>query len=322
MPTSDMKVLYNTFAPAPLYALFREVAPPWCQVVTLDSADPAEFVEKLATAEVIIVDDPLRSAASDAAPRLRFVQHQGVGYHGRVDLDALRARRIPFAITPEGTSEGVAEHFVLLMLAVARHLPVLDREIRVGHFLEREMRSVSFELLGKTVGFVGMGKIGQAAARRLRPFGVSLLYHDVSPLPAELEATLGLRRAGFDELLAASDVVSLNLPGTEATRHLMNAAAFARMKPGAILINTARGSLVDEAALVQALRSGRLAGAGLDVYETEPLPMGHALLALTNTVLTPHVACGTHDAFRAKMIAIFANVQRLRAGEPLRNQVP
>jgi phosphoglycerate dehydrogenase-like enzyme len=291
-------------------------------VLTLESDDPAEFVTKLNVADVIIVADPLRRAAIEAAPRLRFVQHQGVGYHGRVDLVALRTRSIPFAITPEGTTEGVAEHVVLLILAVAKHLPLLDRELRAGHFLEREMRSVSFELLGKTVGFVGMGKIGQAAARRLQPFGVTLLYHDVSPLSAEPEARLGLRRVGFNELLAASDIVSLNLPGTEKTRHLMDAAAFAHMKPGAILVNTARGSLVDEAALADVLRSGRLAGAGLDVYETEPLPASHALLALPNTVLTPHVACGTHDAFCTKMKAIFANVQRLRAGEPLHNLVP
>ena len=322
MPRPESKVLYNTHAPAALYGIIREAAPAWCEVLTLATTEPAELAAALAEADAIIAADPLRRAHIDAAPRLRFVQHQGVGYHDRVDLEALRARGIPFAITPEGTTEGVAEHVVLLMLAVAKHLPVLDSELRSGHFLERALRPVSFELLGKTVGFVGMGKIGQAAARRLRPFGVTLLYCDPEPLPAAAEAALGISRLGFEALLAASDFISLNLPGTAATRHLIDAAAFARMKRGAILINAARGSLVDEAALADALRSGRLAGAGLDVYETEPLPAGHPLLALPNTVLTPHVACGTLDAFRAKMAAIFANIRRLHDGEPLENQVP
>jgi phosphoglycerate dehydrogenase-like enzyme len=173
-----------------------------------------------------------------------------------------------------------------------------------------------------TIGYVGMGRIARATAERLRAFGTTGVYHDPAVrLAPEEEAALAVRAADLDEVLRTADIVTLHVPLTPGTRSLIDRAALARMKPGAYLVNTARGGLIDETALVAALADGRLAGAGLDVFETEPLPAGHALAAFRNVVLTPHISAGTRDALATKMRAIFANIERFHRGEPLRNEV-
>jgi phosphoglycerate dehydrogenase-like enzyme len=160
-----------------------------------------------------------------------------------------------------------------------------------------------------------MGRIAQAVAERLAPFCTRGVFFD-----PEVAAHAGLSRVELPQLLAESDVVTLHLPLTPQTRHLMSRENLARMKPGAYLVNTARGGLVDEAALLEALKAGRLAGAALDVFEEEPVRAGHPLAALPNVVLTPHISAGTRDALATKMKAIFDNVQRFYRGEPLRNR--
>jgi phosphoglycerate dehydrogenase-like enzyme len=225
------------------------------------------------------------------------------------------------AITPGGTTVGVAEHTVLLILAILRRLPFADAELRQGRFHINALRPVSRELRGRTVGLLGMGRIGRAVAERLRPFDVRLVYHDPATLPADVERELRLERTGREELLAAADIVSLHLPLTPATRHVIGSDALSRMKPSAFLVNTARGGLVDEAALVETLRSGRLAGAALDVFDPEPPPPDHPLYALPNVVLTPHISAGTRDAFMEKMGFVFANLDRFWRGDPVENLV-
>jgi phosphoglycerate dehydrogenase-like enzyme len=180
---------------------------------------------------------------------------------------------------------------------------------------------VSRELRGRTVGLLGAGRIGRAVAKRLQPFDVRLLHYDPTGLPGEVEEELALERREFEELLAEADIVSLHMPLTAATRHVIDAAALARMKPGAFLVNTSRGGLVDEAALVEALRDGRLAGAALDVFDPEPPGAGNPLYAMPNVVLTPHVAAGTRDAFFEKMSFIFQNLGRFWRGEPVVNLI-
>jgi phosphoglycerate dehydrogenase-like enzyme len=234
---------------------------------------------------------------------------------------ALAERGIPLAITPGGTTVGVAEHTVLLILAILRRLPFADAELRQGRFHINVLRPVSRELRGRTVGLLGMGRIGRAVAERLRPFGVHLVYHDPAPLPPQAERELHIEGRDLDELLAQSDIISLHLPLTPATRHVVGHDALSRMKPGVFLINTARGGLVDEAALVEALRSGHLAGAALDVFEHEPAPPNHPLYDLPNVVLTPHVSAGTRDAFIEKMTFVFANLGRFWRGDPVDNLI-
>jgi phosphoglycerate dehydrogenase-like enzyme len=311
------RVLYLSHATPDVYAIIRAAVPAGFDLVTLDSDQDDERRRKVGDCEIVIVGaTALRKPVIEAAARLELVHHQGVGWQDTIDHDVLRERAIPLALTPEGTTIGVAEHTVLLMLAALKLLPHADRELRDGRFHVNALRPVSRELKGLTVGYVGMGRIAQAVAERLAGFAVRGLFFD----PA-VPSFPGLEAVSFEQLLGEADVVTLHIPLTPQTRHLIGAGELARMKRGSYLVNTARGGLVDEAALVRALHDGALAGAALDVFETEPLPAGHPLMGFSNVVLTPHISAGTRDALVTKMTALFANVERFYRGEPLRNRV-
>lgn len=319
---APMKVLYFNHGGEDLYDLVRGMAPPSVEVVTLASGDPAERLAKIADCEAVIVGGfRLGREFIDAAPRLRFVQHQGVGYHDTVDTNALRERQIALAIAPGGTSVGVAEHTLMLMLAVGKRLSFIDAELRQGRWHSNDLRAESRQLGGATVGIVGLGRIGKELARLLTVFRTTVLYHDILEMPVELERELKVTRVPLDELLARSDFVTLHVPLTKETRHLINAESLKRMKRGAILINCARGPVVSEKALVDALASGHLAGAGLDVLEVEPPPEPTPLGRFRNVVLTPHNAPGTIEAMKLKMADIFANIERFRNGEALVDRI-
>ena len=321
MPTH--KVFYFSHAPENVYAIIREEVPAGLELVTLDADSDDERKRKIADCEAVIVAaKPMRREFVDAAPRLRLLHHQGVGYQDTVDVAALKARNVALALTPAGTTIGVAEHTVMLTLAVCKRLAFADSELRRGRWHINSLRPYSFELFGRTVGYVGMGRIGREAAARFKAFGTAGLYHDpVVRLSADEERALGLSRVPFDELIARADVITLHVPSGKDTRHLIDAAALGRMKPEAIVINTARGTIIDEPALVRALQEGRIAGAGLDVFEDEPFTPENPLAALPNVVLTPHIAAGTRDALKTKMRALFQNVQRFFAGQPMENEV-
>lgn len=316
------KVLYWSHAPATVYEVLRRCAAGVAELDTLETGDEAERVERLRDAQALIVAAyPFDASHLAHAPRLALVHHQGVGYHDTVPVQALAARGIRLALTPEGTTVGVAEHTVMLMLAVCKRLSHVDSELRQGRWHINSYRSESRELDGMTVGFVGFGRIGQAAALRLQAFGTRCVFHDpvltTNPLAGKLDA----QSLSLPQLLAQADIVSLHLPLTTGTRHLIDAAALAQMKRGAMLINASRGGLVDERALFEALASGHLAGAGLDCFEKEPPPPDHPLFGLHNVVLTPHTAAATADALVTKMNALFANLRRWQAGEALHNEV-
>jgi phosphoglycerate dehydrogenase-like enzyme len=321
MPTH--KVFYFSHAPENVYAIIREEVPAGLELVTLDADSDDERKRKIADCEAVIVAaKPMRREFVDAAPRLRLLHHQGVGYQDTVDVAALKARNVALALTPAGTTIGVAEHTVMLTLAVCKRLAFADSELRQGRWHINSLRPYSFELFGRTVGYVGMGRIGREAAARFKAFGTAGLYHDpVVRLSADEERALGVSRVPFDELIARADVITLHVPSGKDTRHLIDAAALGRMKPEAIVINTARGTIIDEPALVRALQEGRIAGAGLDVFEDEPFTPENPLAALPNVVLTPHIAAGTRDALKTKMRALFQNVQRFFAGQPMENEV-
>lgn len=325
MPAADdapCKVLYFTVGNEALYALIRETMPPGYELVTLETGSEEERLSKLADCEAVIVSSQgFTRAHADAARRLRLVHHQGVGYHDTLDLDALRDRQLPLAVTPGGTSTGVAEHTIMLMTAVAKRLAFVDAELRAGRWHANTLRDVARQIEGMTIGILGLGRVGRGVARRLLGWGVTVIYTDIAEIPPEVERELAVSRVALDELLARSDVVTLHVPLTRATRHIIDAGALARMKRGAMLINCARGPVVDEAALVEALAGGHLAGAGLDVFEVEPLQAGSPLVDFPNVVLTPHMAAGTRDAMRQKLTDVFANIDRFRRGEPLVDRV-
>lgn len=323
MSPARPKVLYLSYAPADLYALIKEVAGDRFDVVTLDADDDEERCRLIADCEAVIcAATRLTKRHLDAAQKLRLVHHQGVGRQDTTDWQEIKRRGLPFALTTAGTTLGVAEHTVLLMLAAAKRLSFADAELRAGRWHVNALRGVSRELFGKTIGYVGMGRIGQAVAERLKAFGCSGIYVDPAiRLPGDQERCLGLRSGTLDEVLASADVLTLHVPLTPATRGLIGRNEIAKLKPGAIIVNTARGGLIDEDALVEALRSGHVLAAGLDVFEREPPSPEHPLLSLPNVVLTPHIAAGTRDAMRQKMQAIFDNIERFFATGDLENRV-
>jgi phosphoglycerate dehydrogenase-like enzyme len=257
---------------------------------------PAERDGALAEADVLFVmAAPVGGDLIERANRLRFIQKLGAGVD-RVDLNACKGSDIAVAKLAAGNAVPVAEHTVLLMLACYRRLPVVDRETRAGHWGKEQARGLHRQLRGKRIGLVGFGAIGRELAGILSGFQAELVYYDPAPASREVEVHLHIRPLDLDELLATSDIVSLHLPLMPETAGLIDAARIRRMKKGAVLINAARGGLVDETALAAALRDGHLAGAGLDAFATEP-PLGSPLLALDQTVITPHLAGATIDNF-------------------------
>jgi len=235
-----------------------------------------------------LLTDRIDAALLEAAgPGLRVVSQMAVGVDN-IDLAACTARGIPVGHTPGVLTEATADLTLALMLATARRLVEAANDVRAGRWRTWDpLGWVGPDLHGSTVGIIGLGRIGAAVARRLAGFGVTLLYHN--PRPSPLAADLGATWVDFAELLARSDFISLHCPYSAATHHLIDASALAQMKPAAVLINTARGGVVDQTALVEALASGRIAAAGLDVTTPEPLPPHHPLLALPNVVVLPHI---------------------------------
>jgi phosphoglycerate dehydrogenase-like enzyme len=243
---------------------------------------PAEVINLMRGAVAGIVStDPFDRSVLAACPGLRALARVGVGFDA-IDLAAATQAGVAVTITPGLNGDTVADHTLALMLACVRRVVENDASVRRGEW-DRGGRHLGSALSGATVGLIGLGAIGQAVARRLAGFGVRLLGHDLAEVEVE-----GVTRAELHELLRESDIVSLHVPLSEATHDLIGEAELALLRPTGILVNTARGRLVNEAALVAALREGRLAGAGLDVFEQEP-PLGSPLLSLPQVVLSPHI---------------------------------
>jgi phosphoglycerate dehydrogenase-like enzyme len=250
-----------------------------------------------------------------AAPKLRLIQKIGVGVN-TIDLDAAKARGIAVCNLPGTNARAVAELTLALMLAVLRRVSRFDAAMRRGEWLDPELQDGIGELGGRTVGLVGYGAIPRLLAPVLIALGCRLIYTS----RAQHADALGEWRS-LDALLAEADVVSLHVPLTDDTANLIDAAAIARMNPGAVLINTARGGLVDQAALTEALASGRLAGAGLDVFVHEPHDASEVLFRLSNVVLTPHIGWLTTATFDRSFALAAENCRRLDAGEVLLHRV-
>ena len=283
-----------------------------------DEEDDERFLTLLPEAEVIWhVLKPISADVIARAPKLRLIQKIGVGVN-TIDLDAARTRDIPVCNMPGTNSRAVAEMTLLLILAALRRLPLLDRCTRSGLGWSRDpaLTDAFGELEGLTVGLVGFGTVSRILAPCLTALGATLIYTARAARP---DATASFR--SFNQLLAESDVVSLHVPLTSETRGLLDRAGISRMKPGAILVNTARGGLVEEVALVDALRTGRLAAAGLDVFAEEPVRPDNPLLSLDNVVLAPHVAWLTRGTLVRSLEVAVENCRRLGGGEALVHQI-
>ncbi|MFW2333886.1 2-hydroxyacid dehydrogenase [Ilumatobacter sp.] len=278
--------------------------------------------EQLADADaaVTLLTDRVDDAFLDAAPRLKVVANVAVGYNN-IDVAACHARGVAVTNTPGVLTDATADLAMALTLMVTRRLGEGERLIRSGQPWKWSMfMMLGAGLQGRQLGIVGMGAIGEAFAARARAFGMRVVYHNRRAVDAETEARLDARLVGLHELLETSDVVSLNCPYSDATHHLVDEAALDRMRPDAYVINTARGPIVDEAALVEALRDGGIAGAGLDVFEHEP-DVHPGLLELDNAVLVPHLGSATVETRSAMARLAARNAVEVLAGRPAVNPV-
>jgi phosphoglycerate dehydrogenase-like enzyme len=314
--------LYAEPLPDSLIQLVRRELPSGDTVLrVLPSRDRAILLREIADADFVVVASTRIDAEVLAhAPRLRHIQHQGVGLDN-VDLRAAAKAGVSVAITPEGTSVGVAEHVFLLALALYKRFRSLDNDVRSGRWPVWEYRHESYELAGKRLGLIGFGRIGREVAVRARAFQMEVQYFDISRMVKEEEARLSVGYLELEALLSACDIVSLHLPLTSESRGIMNYGRLSLMRRTAILLNTARGDLIDETALVRALSDRLIAGAGLDVLSSEPPLENNPLLSMDNVIVTPHVAAGTCDAFIQKVRSVFANIERVANGGVPRNLV-
>ena len=306
----------DVFTPA-VQDVTRAVAEPDFQIRFASSDDPAEQLQLASEADFLLVGAaPVNAQMIERSPRLRLIQKWGVGVD-KMDLDAARRAGLPVAIAAGSNAAPVSELALALMLAVGRRMVFADRHTRQGVWLKKDMRSWCYQLDGKTVGLLGFGAIAQMTARRLQGFDVELLYHSRHRADAATEQALRARQVTLDELIERSDILSIHVPLTPATQHLINARALRRMKPGAILVNTARGGVVDEQALYEALAAGHLRGAGLDVFAVEPATADNPLFRLDNVVVMPHAGGGVFDNVHKVMTHAIGNMRRFLAGEPL-----
>ncbi len=278
----------------------------------------AELRQALTEADAVLptVSDRVDAEAlSVAAPRARILASYGVGFN-HIDLEAAKARGLTVTNTPEVLTDCTADLALTLLLTVARRAGEGERHVRSRAWSGwRPTHMMGTSVTGKTLGLIGMGRIARAVAARARHgFGMNLVFHDPYPPAPELLAGLDARQCdSIDEVLARADFVSLHCPGGKATYHLMNRERFARMQPHAFLINTARGDVVDELALAQALRDGVIAGAGLDVFEAEP-KVSEALLDMENVVLLPHLGSATRETRVAMGRRVIRNLEAFFAG--------
>jgi gluconate 2-dehydrogenase len=270
---------------------------------------PAELARKLGWCDAAIVGLKERIGAAEVAgaSRLRIVANLAVGYDN-LDVSALSAAGVLASNTTDVLNDSVADYTWALLLGAARQMGAAERWLRAGQWHATEFRGwLGMDTRGRTLGILGMGRIGRAIARRAAGFGMPVIYHNRSALPAEQERACAARYVDKPTLLEQSDFLVLALPLTDESRHAIGAAELARMKPTAVLVNIARGGVVDDAALAAALVSGRLAAAALDVFEGEP-DVHPALLAQDNVILSPHIASATWDTRRAMAAMAVDNV--------------
>ena len=312
-----MRVLLHYDAGPMLARRLDDLAEEGLRIAVCPAADAQLFAAMMREAEVLWhVLEPVTAAQIAAAQNLKLIQKIGVGVN-TIDLEAAKARGVRVCNMPGTNSRAVAEATLLLMLAALRRLPFLDTHTRAGAGwdLEPGLQDGLGEIAGRTVGLVGFGSVPELLAPMLTALGARVIY------AARSKKEVPYERLDLDALLAEADIVSLHLPLTEETADLIGQARIRAMKPGAVLINTARGGLVDEAALAEALTDGQLRAAGLDVFAAEPVAADSPLLALPNVALMPHVAWLTQETLARSLAIAVENCRRLRDGSDLLHQV-
>jgi D-3-phosphoglycerate dehydrogenase / 2-oxoglutarate reductase len=255
---------------------------------------PEQIKEKISNFDIVVVRSRTKITKEmiDRATQCKIIARVGVGLDN-IDVDAAKAKNIRVINAVEGAMNAVAELVLGLMLSMAREIPRSDREIRNGKWLKKELMGI--ELSGKYLGIVGLGNIGKRLAKLARGLNMNIIGFDVMPIADDFSRDVGLIKADIDTLISSADFISFHVPLTDATHHLVNAKRISTMKKTAYIINTSRGEIIDEDALYDALKEGRIAGAALDVFEKEPA-VGNKLTTLPNIVCTPHIGAQTKEA--------------------------
>ena len=279
------------------------------------------YDDKLKEATAVLVGtEPVNAAYLDKAPKLRMVARFGVGYDS-VDVEECTKRGIIVTHTPEVLSSGVADHTWALILSYNRHIPLADTFTRTKWAKREGFIPFGWDTEGKTLGILGLGRIGLEVLKRAKGFPVDTIYYDVYRRE-DLEKEYGVEYVSFDELLRRSDIITIHLSLQETTRGIINKDALTKMKPNALIVNTSRGPVIDEAALIEALQKKQIGGAALDVYEKEPTPLDNPLLKLDNVVLTPHCASATWETRRKMAVRSVGNVKVFLEGKRPPHVVP
>ncbi|UCF90375.1 MAG: C-terminal binding protein [Desulfobacterales bacterium] len=299
------------------YQFERDILEPMGAELVLTAEDCTAEDQVIKAAQdadaVLVREAPIGQRVIEAFQRCRIIARYGVGVDN-VDLQTARKRKIYVSNVPDYGTEDVSDHAVALLLACIRQLPLRDRNLRRGIF-ESDIRDEIYRTTGKTLGLVGYGKIARAFHRKWRGFLPGRVLVCDPFVTAEVIRANEAEKVDLDTLLAASDYITLHTPLTPESRHIIDAAALTKMKKTAILVNTSRGAVVDETALVTALRNGQILAAGLDVFEKEPLGQDHPLVALPNVILTSHVAWYSKDSVQELQTRAAQEVRRVLAGE-------
>ncbi|WP_337175682.1 hydroxyacid dehydrogenase [Paludisphaera sp.] len=288
----------------------------------VDPKDRAAVEAAVADADAIIT----RTAGSidagllDRAPRLRAVGRHGVGFD-HIDIPAATARGVQVIYTPGANTQDVVEHAIAMMIGLSKHFPSMMKELEAGNYAARTSMK-GREILGRTLGIVGFGRIGKRLGEVCRlGFGMRVLYHDIVQAPEEAELRAGAVRVSYEELLRESDYVSLHVPLDASTRRMVDRAALAQIREGAILINTCRGPVVDEEAVADALDARLLWGYGADVFDVEPPPADHPLIGRRDVMLTPHSAAQTEEGLRNMATMVARDILNILSGRQPENPV-
>jgi phosphoglycerate dehydrogenase-like enzyme len=284
--------------------------------------DPATLRREVVDADALIIrtGGVVDAALLDCGQKLKVVGRHGVGYD-QIDVEAATERGIQVLYTPGANTQSVCEHVLGLMIGLSKHFPQMMAALAAGDYFARTSMT-GRDLFGRTLGIIGFGRIGRRFGEMARVgFNMRVLYNDIIPAPPEVEARAGATRVSFEEVLEASEYLSLHVPLDASTRHMIDRAALARMRPDAILINACRGPVVVESAVAEALDAGRIWGYGADVFEEEPPPRDHPLIGRPDVMLTPHSAAQTEEGLRNMASWIAEDVLGVLRGEAPRNPV-
>lgn len=293
------------------WEILKSVVPEGYTIKTLDEPTYEQLLKEVVDADYLLVSGrlPIDKRVLDAAKNLKMIQRTGVGTE-MLDKEEIKRRKIPVYVNAGVNARSVAEHTLTLMLACLKRIPAIDKQVRQGIWKKQETGTSCHELYGKTVGLVGMGAIGKQVAEYLRVFGAKVIYNDLYRLSPDHEDRLGAQFiSSVEEMLPQVDIISMHCPLTPENKYMLNENTLSIIKKGVIVINTARGKLIDETALYKSLKDGRISAAGLDVHNEEPIIIeNHLLSSLDNVILTPHIGGLSYETFHEMMSGAIENI--------------